>query len=172
MLYGLSKGLQPLEPRKANAENGYYGFRLRNVVAIPNYWWRIVEIEFCAGRGYAGKYNGTYDVIASSALTEEPAARVFDLNVTSTGTSFGSGWGSAQARTVLGQYIGMKVSDPIPLRSARFLTWGGTGGTEQVSETVALDVLRSPAGGSEVWQQIGILSGATGAGQWYGWESL
>lgn len=169
MLYGLSKGLRPLQPRKVDTSKGYYGFRLRNTAAGGGQWWRVVEIEFCAAKGYVGKYNGTADVIASSTSGSESADKVFDGNLATTGGTYVSGWGSGQNYTVIGQYIGMAVAQKVPLKSARFLTWTNT---QHAMDAVALDVLISAPGETETWLQIAALSGAAVGGQWFGWEDL
>lgn len=171
MLYGL-QGIRGLDPRKMQSgAEGYYGFRLRNTLPLgsPGSWWRVVEIEFCAGRSFVAKYNGTSSVIASSASGSEPASRVFDGNLTTTGGVYGSGWGSSESGTVIGQYIGMTAGDRVPLRSARFLTWGNT---DHNVGAVALDAMVSSPGDTETWVELAARSGVSGGGQWFGWEDL
>lgn len=169
MIYGLSKGPQPLAPQKAGmAADGYYGFRLRNTAPGGSNWWRVVEVEFFAGKGYFGKY-GPGTVIASSEYAAEPAVRAFDGNLTTTGSTYGSGWGSSQNENVIGQYIGLRLPVRVPLNSARWLTWGGV---THAMDAVALDVLTSGPGQSEAWRQVAALTGAAVGGQWFGWESL
>ena len=167
MLYGMY-GLQGLNPRKNVDRSGYYGFRLRNTAPCSG-WWRIVEIEFCAGKAYSGKYNGSSVAIASSARSGEPADRAYDGVLTTTGTTYGSGWGSNQSGTILGQYIGMKSDDLVPLQSTRFLTWGNP---DHGVDAVALDVLVSPPGATEAWVEMASLSGTLAGSQWFGWESI
>lgn len=168
MIYGLSKGLQPLEPRKANAAGGYYGFRIRNTAPGGSNWWRVVELEFYAAPGYVGKY-GAATVIASAEHGSEPAARAFDGNLTTTGTTYASGWGSSQNENVIGQYLGLTFPVRLPLGAARWLTWGNA---SHAMDAVALDVLTSAPGQSEAWRQVAALTGAAVGGQWVGWESF
>lgn len=167
MLYGMY-GLEGLNHTTEATPSGHYGFRIRNTAPAVSNWWRVVEVEFFAVAGYVGKY-GAATVIASSELANEPAGRAFDGNLTTTGTTYTSGWGSSQNENVIGQYIGLRLPDRVPLRSARWLTWGGAG---HAMDAVALDVLTSSPGQTETWRQIAELSGAAVGGQWFGWEDL